>query len=325
MKAERNKIITMFLSKNFEVILVFTVSMTDIVLLNKHQKKALVIELYEQGKTRRQIAETVHMSFKDIADIIYEYTGEDMTVNKSEKSKDARALELFLQGNQSVEVAIELDMPADKVEELHVQYWRLSKLDNLEILYHEAEYSLSLLLRLHNILKDKRITKDKDISDLIELANDDLPNLRARFDMLINQVTALENEKNLLSSEILGSRNSIYTNNEIIRKQNAQMRSLDRKLSQLQVMLQKTDKDPNYNKISEIVDQRLNDKRSLLVAALLAVFKTLKTNPYGMNLLFSSPLDIEGYLSTNTDGKNILQFAESCYNSLLKSYAKTIS
>ena len=296
MKAERNKIITMFLSKNFEVILVFTVSMTDIVLLNKHQKKALVIELYEQGKTRRQIAETVHMSFKDIADIIYEYTGEDMTVNKSEKSKDARALELFLQGNQSVEVAIELDMPADKVEELHVQYWRLSKLDNLEILYHEAEYSLSLLLRLHNILKDKRITKDKDISDLIELANDDLPNLRARFDMLINQVTALENEKNLLSSEILGSRNSIYTNNEIIRKQNAQMRSLDRKLSQLQVMLQKTDKDPNYNKISEIVDQRLNDKRSLLVAALLAVFKTLKTNPYGMNLLFSSPLDIEGYL-----------------------------
>jgi hypothetical protein len=61
-------------------------------------------------------------------------------------------------------------MSVDEVEELHVQYWRLSKLDNLEILYHETEYSLSLLLRLHNILKDKRITKDKDISDLIELA-----------------------------------------------------------------------------------------------------------------------------------------------------------
>jgi hypothetical protein len=69
-------------------------------------------------------------------------------------------------------------MPADKVEELHVQYWRLSKLDNLEILYHEAEYSLSLLLRLHDILKEKRITKDKDISDLIELANNSLPNIR---------------------------------------------------------------------------------------------------------------------------------------------------
>jgi len=279
--------------------------MSEIVLLNKHQKKALVIEYYKQGKTRRQIAETVHMSFKDIADIINEYTGEVKQVNKPEKSKDARAFELFLQGKQSVEVAIELDMPADKVEKLYVQYWRLSKLDNLEILYHEAEYSLSLLLRLHNILKDKRITKDKDISDLIELANDGLPNLRARFEMLLNQVTALDNEEAALNTDILGLKNSIYSNNEIIRKQNAQLRSLDRKLSQLQIMLRKAGKDPNYHRIVEIVDQRLNDKRSLLVDALLAVFKTLKANPYGLNLLSSSPLDIESYLGVNIDGKKL--------------------
>ncbi len=55
----------------------FLNEISDIVLLNKHQKKALVIELYKQGKTRRQIAEVVHMSFKDIADLINEYTGED--------------------------------------------------------------------------------------------------------------------------------------------------------------------------------------------------------------------------------------------------------
>jgi transposase len=299
--------------------------MSEIVQLNKHQKKALVIELYKQGKTRRQIAETVHMSFKDISDIINEYNGEAKQVNKPEKSKDSRAFELFLQGKQSVEVAIELDMPADKVEELHVQYWRLSKLDNLEILYHEVKYSLSLLLRLHNILKEKRIIKDKDISDLIELANDGLPNIRARFEVLLNQVTSLENEKNSLNSEILGSRNSIYTNNEIIRKQNAQLRILDRKLSQLQIMLRNSTKDSNYHKVLEIVDQRLNDKRSLLVAALIAVFKTLIDNPYGLNLLSSSPLDIESYLGVNIDGKNLLKFAESCYNSLSKSYAKTIA
>jgi hypothetical protein len=147
---------------------------SDFISLNQHQKKALVIELYNQGKTRRQIAEIVRMSFKDIVDVINEYVGED----KLARSKDARAFELFLQGKQSVEVAIELDMPADKVEELHVQYWRLSILDNLEILYHEAKYSLSQLLRLHDILKEKRITKDKDISDLIELANNSLPNIR---------------------------------------------------------------------------------------------------------------------------------------------------
>jgi hypothetical protein len=171
----------------------------------------------------------------------------------------------------------------------------------------------------------KRNAKDKDISDLIELANDGLPNLRARFETLLNQITALENEKNSLSTEILGLRNSIYTNNEIIRKQKVQLRTLDRKLSQLQIMLRKADKDPDYRKVTEIVDQRLNDKSSLLVAALIAVFKTLKANPYGLNLLSSSPLDIEDYLGVNIDGKNLLKFAESCYNSLLKSYAKTIA
>ena len=87
----------MFLSKIFEVNLVFYLSMSNLVPLNKHQKKDLVIELYNQGKTRRQIAEIVHMSFKDIADIINEYTGEDTdSVDKPQKSKDAQAFELFL-------------------------------------------------------------------------------------------------------------------------------------------------------------------------------------------------------------------------------------
>jgi hypothetical protein len=300
--------------------------MSDFISLNQHQKKALVIQLYEQGKTRRQIAEVAHMGFKDIADVIRKHTGEDGNlVDKPEKSKDTLVFELFLQGKQSVEVAIELDMPADKVEELHVQYWRLSKLDNLEILYHEAEYSLSLLLRLHNILKDKRITKDEDISDLIELANTGLSNIRNRHEELSYQITALENQKTALGTEILGLKNSIYANNEIIRKQNVQLRSLARKKSQLQIMLQKASKDPNYHKIIEIVDQRLNEKRSLLIVALLAVFKTLKANPYGLNLLSTSSLEVEGYLGADIDGKNLLQFAESCYNLLLKSYAKTIA
>src|ERR671919_140549 len=270
--------------------------MSDIVLLNRHQKKALVIELYKQGKTRREIAEIVHMSFKDIADINNEYTGEDKKINKTEKSKDARAFELFLQGKQSVEVAIELDMPADKVEELQVQYWRLSKLDDLEILYHEAEYSLSLLLQLYEILKEKRATKNKDICELIELANHGLPNLRNRFEELLNQVTALENEGTKLNTENLGIRNSIYTNNEIIRKQHGRLQTIDRKRRVLESMLQNASKDSNYHKIIEIIDQRLNDKRSLLVIALIAVLQTLKVNPYGLNLLDSSFLDIEDYV-----------------------------
>ena len=51
--------------------------MSNFVPLNRHQKKALVIELYKQGKTSRQIAEVVHMGFKDISDVIKKHTGKE--------------------------------------------------------------------------------------------------------------------------------------------------------------------------------------------------------------------------------------------------------
>lgn len=300
--------------------------MSNYTALNKFQKQALVIELHNQGRTIRQIAELAHMSFKDIANVIKKHIGEDIdSVGKPEKSKDARAFELFLKGKQSVEVAIELDMSADEVEELLVQYWRLAKLDDLETLYHEAKYSLSPLLRLYNILKDMSITKDKDIHDLIELAGYGLLNLRNRREELLNQVTALQGNKVALTNEINGLRNSIYANNEFINRQNLHSRKLDRRLNRLRIMLRNASKDSNYHKVMEIIDQRLNDKKPILIAALAAVMETLKENPYGLNFLNGSSVDIENYLIKENDGKSLLQFAESCYDNLVKSYAKIIA
>jgi hypothetical protein len=75
----------------------------------------------------------------------------------------------------------------------------------------------------------------------------------------------------------------------------------------------------------EIIDQRLNDKRPLLLAALVAVMETLKKNPYGLNFLNGSSADNEDYLTTDNDGKSLLQFAELCYDSLLKNCTKIIA
>jgi hypothetical protein len=44
-------------------------------ILNKTEKEQRVIELYQQDKTIREIAQDVHMSFADIGSIIRKVTG----------------------------------------------------------------------------------------------------------------------------------------------------------------------------------------------------------------------------------------------------------
>lgn len=74
--------------------------MSNLVPLNRHQKKALVIELYKHGKTRRQIAEIVHMSFKDIADVINEYILGKISKSTNQRNrKMLRLLSYFCKAN----------------------------------------------------------------------------------------------------------------------------------------------------------------------------------------------------------------------------------
>ena len=46
------------------------------VILNKKEKEELVVKLHQENKTIRQIAEIVHMSFKDIGAIIRRIDGQ---------------------------------------------------------------------------------------------------------------------------------------------------------------------------------------------------------------------------------------------------------
>jgi DNA invertase Pin-like site-specific DNA recombinase len=78
--------------------------------LNNKTKAEQVIELYKQGKTRREIAKIVHMSLGDIGTIINKYIeNEEIQKNNlmdpaiSEKTK---AMRLFFEGKSPIEVRI---------------------------------------------------------------------------------------------------------------------------------------------------------------------------------------------------------------------------
>ena len=96
------------------------------VILNKKEKEELVVKLHQENKTIRQIAEILHMSFKDIGSIIRRIDGkddDDEGIDLSKKSKTTQAMYLFKSGKKPLEVAIDLDISASEIEDILQEYW----------------------------------------------------------------------------------------------------------------------------------------------------------------------------------------------------------
>ena len=107
------------------------------VILNKQEKEKLVIRLYKDGKTIRQIAQEAHLSFTDIGKIIRKINGlKDERLDMKDKSVATRAIYLFSIGKTPLEVAIELNLPASEVHDLQEEFWALDQLNELAFVYN---------------------------------------------------------------------------------------------------------------------------------------------------------------------------------------------
>jgi transcriptional regulator len=127
-------------------------------MLSKTEKEQRVIELYQQGKNIREIAQDVHMSFGNIGAIERKVNGLQHDDNSKEQqqdniahttlSKDTQAFSLFSDGKKPIEVAIRLDLKADVVDRLYQQFWKLEGLYQLNIVYKEIKRYLPSFLNL---------------------------------------------------------------------------------------------------------------------------------------------------------------------------------
>ncbi|MGB7662695.1 MAG: hypothetical protein WBL67_08175, partial [Nitrososphaeraceae archaeon] len=152
------------------------------VILNKKEKEELVIKLHQENKTIRQIAEIVHMSFKDIGAIIKRIHGQpdDEGIDLSKKSKTTQAMYLFKSGKKPIEVAIELDISASEIEDILQEYWVLDQLDELALVYYEIRNDLDLFLKLFHMMKKNKLINQKDILTVLRYAVFDLPPLESK-------------------------------------------------------------------------------------------------------------------------------------------------
>lgn len=155
---------------------------------SREEREAYLIELYKQGKTIREIAQDVHMSFSSIGAVIRKLTGEENSKedrveppNLIEQSKETQAFKLFLEGKNSVEVVIQLDIKAEEAETLYIEFLRLSGLDKLVMMYKESGLDIPLLLNLFRTIT-RRCMNEQDIMNLLNFAKE-IPYLKDTHDL----------------------------------------------------------------------------------------------------------------------------------------------
>ena len=134
--------------------------------LNKFEKEKKVIELHSKGgKTLKEIAPIVHMSFRDISKIIkaYERKAKRKVRNQSSQPKkppiSTKAFKLFRDGIKLTDVAIDLEIPADKAEKLWSQFLRLERMEDCYEFYQDHSYDIPTFLSINNFLKRSNISK----------------------------------------------------------------------------------------------------------------------------------------------------------------------
>jgi transposase len=181
--------------------------------LTRSEKEELVKQLYEEGKTIREIAKAVHMSFGPIGNIIRKVTG-DSSDDKPTMSKETEALKLFQEGKTSVQVAIILDISSDETEDLYLGYLRLKNLHQLVLIYKDMKYKLPSFIKFFKHLRIAGV-KEEDAVNVIREAKQ-IPFLRNTFLDLTNANTNLQEQNNNLLSELSRMQNEVNTKRDYL-------------------------------------------------------------------------------------------------------------
>ena len=135
----------------------------------------------KQGKTLKDIATIVHMSFRDISKIIKKYERKKELQAKREESNQSsqpkkpsissQAFILFQEGKKIDEVKVLLDIPFKLAIKYWVQYLKSIRMYECFEFYQEHSYDIPTFLSINTFMKRNNIS-GKDIVNVLRTAND---------------------------------------------------------------------------------------------------------------------------------------------------------
>jgi DNA-binding transcriptional regulator LsrR (DeoR family) len=99
--------------------------------LTRQQRERLVLDLYNQGKNTREIAEEARMSFSAIGAILKKAEQEKEVQGEQEQklSLASQAYKLFTGHKTLAQVVIELNLREPEVSKFYMEYCKLTQLE----------------------------------------------------------------------------------------------------------------------------------------------------------------------------------------------------
>jgi hypothetical protein len=279
-------------------------------MLTRPEREQLVIDLYNQGKTIRDIAKEVRISFRDIGAVLKKEEKKERQKKQSDNntsttdgdnnqrglSLTAQAYELFSQDKTPVEGAIELDLRESQATKYYKEYWKLKGLYKLNLIYEEIKDDITYFLKLHRLSKAAGMSTDH-VMKLLEVANSDLPALEFRYEKLQRNVEHLESKELDASITLEELKSQIQDANQMqdscrlsCQKEVRKMLQLHRQNMRLNnLLIQFKSGNEEYLKIrytaKQAVRSVLSDSRQLLKFALLSLIESLRADPIKFDFL----------------------------------------
>lgn len=256
--------------------------------MNREEKRRRVCELYKEGKTMREIAKEVHMSFSEIGSITKKLN-EELEPSRKEISKESQALKLFRKQRDPVDVAISLDLPPSKAAAIYKQFWRLRGLYKLLYLYEKVKSDISLLMRVHDIVKKYNLTK-KDIINIVDYADkhlylkDEIEKQEWELDSILNQNDDANETLLSMKKKHADLVEQIHKYNDISVRKNAYIENLDDEIEKLENQISKLkNSDEYYTKFEQYAREKLDsiikDHRLMLALAIGSVIESIRKDP----------------------------------------------
>jgi DNA-binding CsgD family transcriptional regulator len=184
---------------------------------NSTERERKVLELYNEGKTTRDIAKELRMSLRDIGLILkkeglcHGITTTTEHNKSSNNEKSTQAYKLFSEGKKPVEVAIQLSLSEKEATRYYTEYWRLKRLYNLYHIYQESKGDLSYILKLRKLAKRQGITADNIewFVNMVSIGTYNIPDLQKQYSKLQDEVQVIDHQKVVSKAELDNMNNQI--------------------------------------------------------------------------------------------------------------------